>query len=234
MKPLVTCHMLSPLDGRVDVAEWSPSTDAPFSDYETIYFDILRDLGARGYIVGRTTMEPYADGDAREPQEDDEAARCCYMAQDATESLAVVVDPDGKLHWKSGMLDGDHLVMVLGPNISNSHLCELAERGISYIVAPERHVDPLWLLDRLAQVFGGDHYIVAGGGIINGHFMRAHAVDRISLVILPSVSGVTGSHTLFEAGPEGLRDQANIRFRSIDTLEKGAVHLCYDVEAPDA
>ena len=229
MRPEVICHMLSPLDGRVVVGQWSRCPDASQGEFVNLYFDLYKKFAAKGYIVGRITMEPYADGAARKPRPGDKAVRPIHVAQANPSSIAVVLDPSGKLHWSEGELDGEHLVIVVGPKVSDSYLCELTERGLSYFVSDSADIDPLWLLQTLQRGFGAKRMMVEGGGVVNGKFLAAGVVDEISLLLVPAIDGTTGTRTIFEGGPAGLGRKVALRFRSAETLKGGALHLRYGV-----
>ena len=230
MKPYVICHMATSLDGRIVVERWSRCPDASADDYVAVYFDLLEQLATRGYIVGRVTMEPYATGTTRAPKPGDAAIRPLFIAQPDALSLAVVLDPSGKLHWEEGNLDGEHLVMVLGPDVSDAHLCELAERGVSYIVCESARIEPAKLLDMLSRTFGVEKITVAGGGVVNGSFMTAGMVDELSLVLVPSLDGTTGAPSIADAGAAGLAGKMELRFLSVVPVKGGALHLRYAVQ----
>lgn len=230
MKPKVICHMLSSLDARVDLSGWSEDVKGVRDDQVALYFELHRGFSARGYIVGRVTMEPYAAGAPREPRAGDSAERPVHRAAGADRPLAIVLDPSGRLHWESGMLDGEHLVMVLGPDIPDNHLCELAERGLSYIVSDRAEIDPAWLIDRLAEEFGAELLMVEGGGVVNGHFLNADVVDEISLLVVPALDGNARARNVFDCGETSLRGRLRLSLLSADTLRAGTIHLRYAVE----
>lgn len=234
MKPHVICHMLSPLDGRVVVDQYSNSPQGSRDDYVALYFGIEKAFAGDGYIVGRATMEPYAKGEPRPPQASDQAARPIHRANPDAAYMAIVLDPSGKLHWGEGALNGDHLVIVVGPDISDSYLCELAERGLSYIVAETADINPGRLLQTLNGAFGAKRIMVEGGGIVNGRFLAAGLVDEISIVLVPAIDGTSGTRSIFEGGETGLAGKLALRFKSAEPLTGGALHLRYSVEAPIA
>lgn len=234
MLPRITCHMLSPVDGRVDTRGWSPSPDASQSEIEQLYFQLLQDFGARGCITGRASMAEFADGEVRTAQPGDHAVRPYWRAGQAQRPLVVVLDPSARLHWRDGLFDDSHLLMVLGSGVSDGHLCELAERGVSYLIAPQAQIDPRWLLQALVDVFGGDHYLLTGGGITNGHFLKAGVVDQLSLLIAPSIDGISGGHSVFEGGSEGLGGHVRLHLTEVKPLGSGVVQLCYEVSTAAA
>ena len=229
MLPKITCHMLSPVDGRVDTRGWSVSPDASQSEFEQLYFQLLQDFAARGCITGRASMAEFADGEVRAAQPGYQAIRPHWRAGQAQRPLVVVLDPSAKLHWRDGLFGDSHLLMVLGSEVSDSHLCELAERGVSYLIAPQTQIEPRWLLQELVQVFGGEHYLLTGGGVTNGHFLKAGVVDQLSLLIAPSIDGISGGHSVFEGGSEGLGAYVRLHLAEVKPLGGGVVQLCYDV-----
>lgn len=229
MLPRITCHMLSPVDGRVDTRGWSTSPDASQSEIEQLYFQLLQDFAARGCITGRASMAEFADGPVRAAQPGDHAVRPYWRAEQAQRPLVVVLDPSARLHWHDGLFDDSHLLMVLGSEVSDSHLSELAERGVSYLIAPHSQIDPRWLLPELVRVFGGEHYLLTGGGITNGHFLKAGVVNHLSLLIAPSIDGSSGGLSVFEGGSEGLGAYVQLHLSEVNALRGGVVQLCYDV-----
>jgi hypothetical protein len=48
------------------------------------------------------------------------------VARNDATSYGVALDPAGKTHYKSGELFGDHIVVLLGHDVKDSHLAELA------------------------------------------------------------------------------------------------------------
>lgn len=228
MKPYVICNMLSPLDGRVDPSRWTHPTVGTPEVWTGLYYQIEKEFNAQAYIVGRVTMEPYAKGTSQ-PVVDHVAVRPTYRAPGAVERLAVVIDPKGRLHWESGELDGDHLVLVVGPDVSDGHLGELVSRGVSYAVMASDPVDPAAVLDVLAREFGASNVLLEGGGVVNGAFMAAGVVDEVSIVLAPAIDGTTGATTIFESAG-GLAGRLSLRLLSAPPREAGVVHLRYAVE----
>lgn len=227
-RPEVICHMLTGLDARVEVGRWCPTKGAKRDDQIALYFRLQEEFGARGYIVGRVTMVPYATGkpcDPGGPAPD----RTRFVAPQADLPLAIVLNPAGRLHWESATLDGDHLVMVVAPDVADSHLRELAERGISYLVSPSERIDPAWLLAQLQQYFAAERIMVEGGGLANGLFIEAGLVDKISLVMIPALDGSRDARNIIDTGEIGLADRLALSLEAIAPLDHQAVHLQYAV-----
>jgi len=61
--------------------------------------------------------------------------RPVHVANRNAKSYAIALDPSGKLHFASGELSGDHVVVLLGQGASDAHLAELMADGVSYIVS---------------------------------------------------------------------------------------------------
>jgi hypothetical protein len=69
MRPRIICHMVSSIDGRLLADRWTPpaagsSTDIVHRTYE----QVAARFEADGWIVGRRTMENFAQGAARAPR----------------------------------------------------------------------------------------------------------------------------------------------------------------------
>lgn len=232
-RPQVICHMLSGIDARVDVDHWCPTEGASRDAQVALYFELMKQFNARAHIVGRVTMEPYAKGIAADPGGPAPAHRM-HQGLHRDLPLAVVLDPEGKLHWQSDALDGDHLLMVLGPDVPDGHLRELAGRGVSYLVALDARIDPTWLLDQLARHFGASRVLVAGGGLVNGRFLAAGLVDEISLLMVPGLDGRRAARNLFDTGELGLAGRMALSLQGAEVLDHQAVHLRYAVSRDSA
>jgi riboflavin biosynthesis pyrimidine reductase len=106
----------------------------------------------------RFTSSP--DGTRRE--------RPLHVAKTDAATFAVALDPSGKLHFQGGKLSGDHLIVLLGRETSDSHLAELAADGVSYIVSEGAEFDIPRSLDTLAREFGITHVVVKDAVQVSG------------------------------------------------------------------
>src|SRR4051794_34134756 len=104
MRPRVICHMLSSVDGRIDGAALSAVTGK--GEYEATGATLNGDA----WICGRTTMQQhFADDEPFVSTSSSPAGpRPVFIAR-RSKSYAIAVDTLGKLTWRSGELDGDHL-----------------------------------------------------------------------------------------------------------------------------
>ena len=80
MRPRVVCHMMAPLDGRVDVAGWSETPGGNSEDGAAIYQEVHDALEGDAWIVGRITMESSAAGKPHTPVDGGPAKRPFHFA----------------------------------------------------------------------------------------------------------------------------------------------------------
>jgi riboflavin biosynthesis pyrimidine reductase len=228
MKPYVICHMEASLDGRINSDHWSSSPDGDGKLWSALYEEVHKALAGDAWIVGRVTMEEMADGEPHPPAGASFAARPNHFALRA-KPYAIALDAGGKLHFSLADIDGDHLVILLGSDVPDSHLSELAGDGISYIVADGPEIDLAAMLDVLGRKLGIRRLLLEGGGGINGSFLAAGLVDEISLLVVPAVDGRSAGRAVFESGEVGLADKAQLSLTACERLKAGAVHLRYAV-----
>jgi riboflavin biosynthesis pyrimidine reductase len=157
-------------------------------------------LGGDGWIIGRVSMEPYA-GRAKLPARAPHIAREDFVARRA-DSYAIALDPSGKLRWRSGSIDEEHVVAVLTERVSDRYLALLRTKGVSYVFGGERAVDLRRVLRKLRALFGIRRLLLEGGGKINGSFLAAGLIDELSVLVAPVADGGIGTPTLFDARPQ--------------------------------
>jgi riboflavin biosynthesis pyrimidine reductase len=230
MKPYVICHMMSPLDGRLIVDEWSSEEDGTLDRRIAEYDRVHDELGGTAWLCGRTTMEEFSGGEPHPPAVTGTVDRDAFFARRDAEGYAIALDEKGKLHWKSAEANGNHVVVLLGRDVSDTHLAELKGDGISYIVAPGDSIDLAAMLERLNRELKIERLLLEGGGVANGQFMKAGLVDEISLQIFPSIDGRSKSPSIFDAGDEGLGPDFKLSLISSEVGGEGSVHLRYNVE----
>ena len=213
-RPYIICHMVTSVDGKVTGEFLRRSECAPATE---VYYQLNRDYkeqGSGGFICGRITMEEsftgiwYPDLSAYEPGEREAGALTNFWTDDAVKGtyFAIAFDPKGKLGWKSNVIrdedpgyDGARIIEVVTQQVDPRYLTYLREMEIPYIVAGEKEIDvPLALLS-LREHLSPSFYVLEGGSIINGHFLRADCVDEVSLVQAPITAGNDGK-PLFAEG----------------------------------
>ena len=233
MKPYVICHMVASLDGRINSGEWSRSPDGDRKAWSALYEEVHETLAGDAWLVGRVTMEEMADGKPHPPADAVAPARPHHFAARA-KSYAIALDAGGKPHFSRADMNGDHLVILLGRDVPDRHLAELASDGISYIVTDRPEIDLPAMLDVLGGELGIRRLLLEGGGGINGSFLAAGLVDEISLIIVPAVDGRSAGRAVFETGEIGLAYRVQLRLSVCEKLKAGAVHLHYTVDRPEA
>lgn len=146
-----------------------------------------------------------------------------------TDSYAVGVDTRGQLLWKSGDLDGDHLICVLSRQVSEEYLAYLRSKAASYIVTGKEGVDLRNAVETLKKDFGISTLLVEGGGEINGAMLSAGRIDEVSLLLAPGVDGRAGVPAVFDGPDQEGRSAVPLHLRSVEQLHAGVLWIRYDV-----
>jgi riboflavin biosynthesis pyrimidine reductase len=229
MKPYIICHMITSLDGGLHGSRWTTSPDGDRDDWSAQYEKIHRDFSADGWLVGRVTMAEISKAEAHPPAEQSEVSRPVHVANDAAASHAIALDPSGKLHFSGGDLDGDHVVVLLGRDVGDDHLAELAADGVSYIVSDEEEIDLAVMIKSLGREFGIKRLLLEGGAGINGSLFAAGLVDELNLVLAPALDARKGADRIVEFGEEGLAGKCALSLMSCAEISSGLLHLRYRV-----
>lgn len=232
MKPYVICHMVSPLDGRLLVDGWAPK-DGPLrkpilDEYQRLHeaFD------ADAWLAGTTTMEDFAaDKPSGAHASPATPERPWHVADKEARKFAIGIDRHGRLHWDKPTADEGHVVVVLGKSVPDAHLAELVAAGVSYLVMPDDEIDIDAMLESLHEKLGIQTLLLEGGAKVNGAFLKAGAVDEISLLVCPAIDGTTGGAAIFETGDTGVGPQLTLELIGAQPLAGGTVHLRYRVSS---
>jgi riboflavin biosynthesis pyrimidine reductase len=231
MKPRVICHMLGSLDGSLHPSRWTKSPDGGRADWSSAYERIHQALKGDAWLVGRITMAEMSKAAPHPPASYGAVDRPYHVAARSAGSYAVAIDPSAKLHFSKPDIGGDHVVVVLGHDVADRHLAELAADGVSYVVAPEARPDLAGVLKVLAREFSIGILLLEGGAATNGAFLAAGLVDEISLLIAPALEGRKGSQSIVEFGDAGLADRIQLSLISCESLDHGLVHLRFALKA---
>jgi 2,5-diamino-6-(ribosylamino)-4(3H)-pyrimidinone 5'-phosphate reductase len=221
--------MATSIDGRIVVGGW-PSSIAASVRRE--YDELHATFDARGWMCGRTTMEPFA----KRVRSDSEVAkeykgnspRPDFRAEGNYESFAFALDSRGKLAWESNDIGGDHVVAVLSERVSDEYLAFLREREVSYVLAGATDIDLALALDKIGSTFGVRTIMLEGGGRINGSMLRAGLIDEVSLLIAPVADDEIGTASLFDA-EAGTAKASELTLRSVEKRGDDLIWLRYDV-----
>ena len=233
-RPKIICHMATSIDGRLLVNRWMPLASGLAPNLLNQHYEALASrLNADGWLVGRKTMERYADGRPRPFNNVSRLPRATHLAARSASAIAVVIDPRGKLHYGRNEVGGDHIVAVLGETVSDSYLAELRADGVSYLFAGPDGSDLARALATLTRDFGVRSLLLEGGGRTNGAFLKAGLIDELSIVVCPAVDGLSGVASIFDYVGEADERPAGgqtLRLLAIEALDGGFVWLRYRFE----
>lgn len=193
-KPYIICHMVTSIDGKV-TGDFLYKNECEYAT--EIYYDINRSVKSNGFICGRVTMEGsftncfYPELDEYSEIRDRED----YVPDNLSGFYAVAFDTNGKLGWTSAhIIDDDpgynnaQNVEVLSENVDGRYLSYLQTLNIPYIFAGKTKIDVSLALYKLKTLFGAHILLLEGGSIINESFLKADAIDELSLVVAPLVA----------------------------------------------
>ncbi|TGQ80319.1 RibD family protein [Mesorhizobium sp. M8A.F.Ca.ET.207.01.1.1] len=231
MKPHIICHMLASLDGGLHPSRYTESPDGSRAEWSGLYEQIHNDLEGDAWIVGRVTMAEMSKAGAHPPAHAGKVERPHHFARRDVGSYALALDASGKLHFARPDIGGDHVVVLLGHDVEDSHLAELAADGVSYIVSETADIDLAETLDVLGRELGIRRLLLEGGAGINGSFLAAGLVDELSLLIAPALDARAANQGFVEFGEAGLAGKMQLSLTSCEALAHGLVHLRYAVSA---
>lgn len=227
-RPRILCHMTASIDGGLHPSRYTASADGAVKDWSGAYEAIHEKVDTDGWIVGRVTAAEMAKGEPHAPTDFAPPERPVHVAPGCATPLAVVIDPSAKVHFAASTIGGDHVVVVLGSEVEDSHLAELAGDGISYIVTDAPHGDLAQALSVLHQRFGAKTLLLEGGGGINGSFLAGGLVDELSVVVAPALDGASDADRIV-ATPDGLQGKVELSLIGCEAIEGGALHVRYAV-----
>ena len=234
MRPTIICHMSTSIDGRLHPSRFTSPAQGISRDILRGHYERVHDrFGADGWIVGRMTMSEMAKGAERPVRDAPKVAREAHIAARDGRKLAIGIDPSGRVHYGKDNIGGDHVVAVLGEQVSDAYLAELREDGVSYVFAGPGGDDLPRAMEEIASLFGVKTLLLEGGGRINGAFLKHRLIDEFSTLIHPAVDGVAGTQSIVDYdGPEDDRPGAgqSLRLTHCETLEGGMVWLRHAVE----
>jgi riboflavin biosynthesis pyrimidine reductase len=229
MKPEIVCLMMSSLDGGLHPSKWTESPDGGRKEWTALYQKTHEGLQGDAWIVGRVTMAEMAKGEPHPPEAAGSVKRPNHFADRAAGNYAIALDTSGKLHFTRPDVDGDHIVVILGSAVPDTHLAELAADSISYIVSPSPEIDLQAALEVLGQELGIRKLLLEGGAAINGAFFAAGLIDEFFLLVAPALDGSGGQPVV--TFPGGLVGKTQLSLISAETKDNGAVALRYKVHA---
>ena len=233
MKPEVIMLMSSSLDGRQHPSRWTLTPDGERRDWGALFEKVHDTLGGDAWIVGRVTAQEMSKAAAHPPAAMPAVERVLHVATRDARHFGIVLDPSGRVHFAGGTIGGDHVIVLLGKDVGDAHLAELAADGVSYIVAKESEMDLAAMLETLKSAFGIKRLLLEGGGTVNGTFLAAGLVDEVNILVGPAFDGDGDERQQsIVAHPGGLAGKCELSFRSATPIANGVVHLSYAVLPP--
>ena len=233
MKPYVSILMVTSIDGRLHPSRFTKSPDGTVRDWSTQYEKVHASLGSDAWLVGRVTMAEMSKAVAHPPTKPGAVRRPIQVAKTDARSFAIALDPSGKNHFARGEVAGDHVIALLGKDVSDGHLAELASDGVSYVVAEKSEIDLRAALEVLAREFGIKHLVVEGGAATNGAFLAAGLVDELRILVAPALDGGENVQGIVHYR-DGLAGKMRMQFKSVDTMDHGVIALRYAVLPAEA
>jgi riboflavin biosynthesis pyrimidine reductase len=228
VKPHVSILMVTSVDGRLHPSRFTSSPDGTRRDWSAEYEKAHARLGGDAWLVGRVTMAEISRATAHPPANPGPVRRPVHNAKAGATSFGIALDRSGKLHFKGNEIAGDHAIVLLGNDVPDSHLAELAADGVSYVVAEKNEIDLAAALDVLAREFGIAHLVVEGGAVTNGAFLVAGLVDELCVLVAPALDGGENVEGIV-AWRGGLAGKMSMHLKSANVLDHGVVELRYAV-----
>jgi riboflavin biosynthesis pyrimidine reductase len=221
--------MISSIDGRILPSRWTRSPDGSREDWSASYAAVHEKHDGDAWIVGRVTMAEMTRAAPHAPAVYPIPERPRHFTARDAKAYAIAIDPSGKLHFDRPDVEGDAAVVLLGRDVPNEHLAELAADGISYIVSETEEIDFAVMLDALGSELGIQRLILEGGGVINGRFFTAGLVDELGVLIAPALDGRSDSRGIVEFAEVGTAGETRLSLISCERLDHGLVHLRYAI-----
>lgn len=224
-RPYVVCHMVPSLDGRIVTTGWKLPPQV-MAEYE----QTAGTFNADAWMIGRISMEPYA-GKARVPSRKvpHPIPRTDFIARSDAESYAIALDPSGKLTWKSGSIDEEHVITILTEQVPDDYLAFLQSKGVSYVFGGKTELNLKKVLEKLRKEFGIQKLLLEGGGKINGSFLAADLIDELSVLVAPIADGSIGTPSLFDA-KEGKGPTRHLKLVSFEKRKGDLIWLRYKLK----
>ncbi|SEG67208.1 dihydrofolate reductase family protein [Marinobacterium lutimaris] len=233
MRPQIICHMITSLDGRLLPSRWSDSADRNIWDLIEAHYEPAADsFNAGGWIVGRKTMAEYVSQEEHPELLGTAMPRDNAFAVAGDRSLAIAIDPQGRLRPEASELADEHLVVVLSERVPNATLAKLNQAGVSYVFAGPEGDRLEQALTAIGEAFGVERLLLEGGGTTNGTFWTAGLIDEFSVLICPTLDGLKGVPGIVDAAgaPDDLPGAGQgLRLLSSEVLDGGVVWLRHEV-----
>lgn len=223
-RPLVICHMVSTLDGKILPSRWpkAPGLDVFEPTHET--------FGIGAWIVGNKTMQEFQGRPAKLKKASHRVGYEDFIAQPKAKRLAIGADAKGVLRYQTGETNGDHVVLLVTKRAGQDYLAHLQAAGVSFLVCGDREIDLALALRKLHTHFKLKKVMLEGGGAFNGAMLAAGLVDEVSHLTIPVIDGGRGVTGLFDIpGDAPKKAAARLKLISHKLLPHGVIWARYRV-----
>lgn len=200
LRPIVTCLMECSIDGRLDESRWSTMFDKDGEGDPDVYYETRNKIDADAALLGRVTVQRhYARNIFKTDSHSMPLDLTPFRGIRTTQKMLAVFDSTGMLSYDTNVISGSTVIAVLGSKlVSEEYLCFLREKEVSYTFAGDDGRDLKAALSSLYNDFGLKHVLLAGGGLLNGSFLKAGLIDELDVVIYPGLDGLNGVNSIFE------------------------------------
>lgn len=218
------------VDGRLLPGRWTPPFDeTPVSELFKEYGVAGAELDTDAWMFGKATTAEFFPERFQAGNPEPATAGELFKAARHSKRLFITIDPDADIRYSASTLRGDDILAVVSTKASVEYLAALAEKGISFYVAPDI-TDLRHIMTVVCEEFGVRRISLQGGGIINGAMLAAGLLDELSLVVYPGIDGLASAPSIFEyTGADGERPESgqSLEFVNADVRAHGIVWLRY-------
>lgn len=195
--------MESSIDGRLRIERYSKSFYNIADDY--IINEYLKigteELKGEAMLFGRTTyyndfcQKLYDIDSHKVPASNFEP----FKGKRNSKSIyTVIMDSKGVSIYDETLTKDTDFIAILSEKVSDDYLKYLRDSNVSYVFAGSDGRDIEKALNTLYSMFEIKTILLAGGGILNGIFLKKKLIDEIALFISPSIDGKSGQPSIFE------------------------------------
>lgn len=232
MRPKIIVHMMSSVDGRLYIDRYSKQFNGKsIEEVLDHYWTVSGEFGADAIMMGRTTLqESYPlktfEHKNTSPTQRPETFKAQPVVVDAIPNI--VIDTKGKVLYEGNK--EQNFITILSEQVSDEYLAHLRENNVSYLFAGADGKDLDKAMEILSVEFGLKTILLEGGGYINGSFLKAGLIDELSLMVYPSIDGLSGMPSIFEykgQSGENPSEGQSLEFISSKQIEDGIVWLQY-------
>lgn len=221
---------MTTLDGKITSGTGVDILD----DYFESYTKVEDRLQTRNWIMGRVTMQAFADDlSIKLEKPDKNIEKRDFILSSKNEHNIFVIDTNGKLRWKENTIkfsNVDHkinIVIIVTQDTPIEYLSYLQEKQISYIFGGIKKLDFVQLFKKIKKEFGIPRLLLEGGGILNGSIMQENLIDEISLLLLPIVVNRVNAPSIFDGDDQEILNIKKYSLTQIERIDDDVLWLRY-------